>query len=521
MKCTVGIDFGTQSARAVLVSVETGETLHRVVAEYEHPLTADCLADGADYDKALMELMKGISEDPNSAEIVGIGVDATSLTLVPLAKDGSLLSSHTDAPLARVKLWKRHDADKYAIRALQLAKEYGEDFFVYSGNTVSSEWAIPKILETKMEAPEVYAMTDLTIDLSDYLVYRLTGNITRSATTFSYKCHWIKGKGFPGDDYMNALAPGFADEYKRLMRGDIMVPGEVAGMLTDEWRKILGAASQVTVAAGQPDGNTPPVGLGAVGEGDVTIVLGTSSVLMMQSSHDCAPDGLVGLAPDGAVPGMLCLECSSNCAGDMLNWFVENMVPEKDMAEAREKGISAHQLMVSRIEKPWENRLIALDWWNGSRCLPNDMHMAGTLIGMRLETRPEDIYLAMLQSMATDMRDMLELCCRNGASVGRIRAGGGMVGKNPLLMQQFADIFGRIIYATTNGETGALGSAIMGAVAAGVYANFEEACEKMAVGSFKRYDPDEAHCDDYEKLYARCHKARIEVARLQQELWEM
>ena len=520
MKCTIGIDFGTQSARAVLVNTATGETLHRVVAEYAHPLAPDCLVDGADYDDALLRLMQGISENENSKNIVGIGVDATSLTLLPLAADGSLLSAKTDAPLAKAKLWKRHDADKYARWALELAREMGENFTDYSGNTVSSEWAIPKILETRMEAPEVYAMTDIALDLCDYLVYRLTGNITRSATTFSYKCHWVKGKGFPGDDYMNALAPGFAGEYKHLMRGDIMMPGESAGMLTEEWRNILGAENPVAVAAGQPDGNTPPVGLGAVGEGDVTIVLGTSSVLMMQSSNECSPEGLVGLAPDGAVPGMMCLECSSNCAGDMLNWFVENMVPETDVAEARSRGISVHELMISRIKNPWENRLVALDWWNGSRCLPNDMHMAGTLIGMRLETRAHDIYLAMLQSMAVNMRAMLELCMRNGASLGRIRAGGGMVKKNPLLMQQFADIFGMEIYATTNDEAGALGSAILGAVAAGEFDSFEAACAHMAVDSFKLYKPDMERRDQYEKLFKRCNKVRTTVAGLQQDIWE-
>ena len=519
MKCTIGIDFGTQSARAVLVSVESGEVLRRVVAEYAHPLNADCLVDGADYDDALMRLMQGIAEDENSGEIVGIGVDATSLTLVPVAKDGRLVSEITDAPLAKVKLWKRHNADAYARRALELAKEYGEEFYKYSGDTVSSEWAIPKILETKIEAPDVYALTDLMIDLSDYLVYRLTGNITRSATTFSYKCHWIKGKGFPGDDYMNALAPGFADEYAYLMRGDIMVPGECAGMLTDEWKAVLGAKADVAVAAGQPDGNTPPVGLGAVKDGDVTVVLGTSSVLMMQSANECTYEGLVGLAPDGAVPGKLCLECSSNCAGDMLNWFVENMTTEEDAKQAREKGISVHELMVSRIKQPWNNKLIALDWWNGSRCLPNDMHMTGTIMGMRLETRSEDIYLALMQSMATDMRAMLELCCKNGGTARRIRAGGGMVKKNPLLVQQFADIFGMPIYATTNDEAGALGSAILGAVAAGQYDTCEAACDKMAVGGFKRYDPDAEHRDEYEKLFERCHKARVTVAQLQRELY--
>lgn len=520
MKCTIGIDFGTQSARAVLVSVETGEVLRRVVAEYAHPLTPDCLVDGADYDDALRRLMTGIAEDENSCDIVGIGVDATSLTLLPLDKNGVLLSELTDAPMARAKLWKRHDADPYARRALALAKEYGEDFFEYSGDTVSSEWAIPKILETRFEAPEVYAMTDITLDLCDYLVYRLTGNITRSATTFAYKCHWVKGRGFPGDDYMNALAPGFAAEYAHLMRGEIMVPGQRAGMLTGEWQQLLGAKTSISVAAGQPDGNTPPVGLGSVKDGDVTIVLGTSSVLMMQSADECSHEGLVGIAPDGAVPGMLCLECSSNCAGDMLGWFVENMANAKDAAEAKEKGISLHELMVSRIKEPWNSRLIALDWWNGSRCLPNDMHMAGTLMGMRLETRGEDIYLALLQSMATDMRAMLELCCASGGRVGRIRAGGGMVKKNPLLVQQFADIFGMPIYATTCDEAGALGSAILGAVAAGEFDSCEAACDSMAVSSFKRYDPDAAHRDEYEKLFARCNKARRTVAALQQELWE-
>jgi len=299
-----------------------------------------------------------------------------------------------------------------------------------------------------------------------------------------------------------------------------MVPGQRAGMLTDEWQQLLGAKTSISVAAGQPDGNTPPVGLGAVKDGDVTIVLGTSSVLMMQSADECSHEGLVGIAPDGAVPGMQCLECSSNCAGDMLGWFVDNIANAKDAAEAKEKGISLHELMVSRLKEPWNNRLIALDWWNGSRCLPNDMHMAGTLMGMRLETRGEDIYLALLQSMATDMRAMLELCCANGGRVGRIRAGGGMVKKNPLLVQQFADIFGMPIYATTCDEAGALGSAILGAVAAGEFDSCEAACDSMAVSSFKRYDPDAAHRDEYEKLFARCNKARRTVAALQQELWE-
>ena len=518
MKCSIGIDYGTQSARAILVNIETGEVLEHAVAEYTHPLSEDCLVDGADYDDALLRLMQAIAKNPNSRHVVGVAVDATTLTLVPLAQNGRLLSEVMDDPLAKVKLWCRHSAAAYADRALKLARDRGESFIHYTGDTISSEWMLPKLLETYYEAPAVFKQMDIAFDLCDYLTFRLTGNITRSAASLSYKCSWLKAAGFPSTDYLDALAPGFGAAYEYRMRGEIMVPGQRAGLLTDKWRSILGVEAPVAVAVGQPDGNTPSVGLGAIREGDVTIVLGTSSVLMMQVKEGCTPDGLLGIAPDGVVPGLTAMECGSNCAGEMLNWFVQNMLTAEDAEIAARQGISAHELLASRVSNPWNNRLIALDWWNGSRCAPCDLSLSGTLIGMRLDTRSHDIYLALLQSMATGMRDMLALCCQNGGRAGRIYAGGGIVKKNPLLMQQFANILGMPIAATTNSETGALGSAILAAVAAGEYPTPEEACDKMAVQDFLYYEPDMTHREDYKQLYERSHRARQVVAQLQHEL---
>lgn len=512
MKLTIGLDFGTQSARGVLVDAENGGIIKTAVAEYAHAIPDDCLVDGADYDAALEALLEELGR---SREIAGIGIDATALTLVPVAADGRLLSMHMpDAPQAKVKLWKRHTAQKYADMALEKAKEYGEKFLENTGSTVSSEWTIPKLIETREEAPDVWGNMDIALDLCDYLTWRLTGNITRSAASMCYKSCWTYEHGFPSDCYLDALAAGFADEYKYLMRGDILPPGACAGYLTKEWRDKLGITENVVVAAGQPDGNTPPVAMGAVHDGDVSLTVGTSMVMLVNTSRTVSMRGLIGAAPGGIVPGLTALECGQNCTGELLGWYVENMLPAAYAKEAEEKGISPHELLSEKVREPWSNKITACNWLSGSRCAPADLSLTGAFTGLTLASKPEDIYLALVQSLAVNTREMLDMCRENGADIRHIFAAGGVARKSPLLMQQFADITGMEIYVTDSDEASAFGSAVL-AAAAGVYGDIAAACARMCGCGVTVYKPDAGHRDDYEALYARSHGIRLKMAGLQ------
>lgn len=515
MKCTIGLDFGTQSARGVLVDADSGSIIQTAVAEYAHALTEDCLVDGEDYDMALEKLL---TELGNGREIAGIAVDATALTLVPVARDGRLLSANMpDEPHARVKLWKRHTAQKYADMALETARKHGEGFLRNTGDTISCEWTIPKLLETRYEAPDVWENMGIALDLCDYLTWRLTGNVTRSAASMCYKSCWTYENGFPSEGFLDALAPGFAGDYKRLMRGEILPPGEKAGELLNEWKEKLGIAGKAAVAAGQPDGNTPPVAMGAVHDGDVSLTIGTSMVMLVNSAGDAAMDGLIGAAPGGIVPGLTALECGQNCTGELLGWYVENMLPYAYVREAEAWGISAHELLAEKICVPWENRVVATNWLNGSRCAPSDMELTGAFSGITLDTRPEDIYLALVQSLAVSTREMLDMCRTNGAEIKRIYAAGGVARKSPMLMQQFADICGMEICVTGSGEASAYGSAVLAAVAAGIYKDIPAACDVMCRDGMTMYVPDGEHREEYEALYARCRRIRTRMAEMQHE----
>lgn len=511
MKCTVGLDFGTQSARGVLVNVENGAVMRRMTVEYAHALTDDALVDGADYDRALDELLMELV--PGN-DVAGIAIDATALTLVPIAADGRLLSEHLpDAMHARVKLWKRHDAQPQADRALELAREYGEAFLENTGGAISSEWTIPKLMETCEKASDVWENMDMALDLCDYLTWRLTGEVTRSAASMCYKSCWTAENGFPSEEYLDALEPGFGERYRYLMRGRVMYPGQKAGTLTAEWCEKLGATGDIAVAAGQPDGNTPPVAMGAVNDGDVSLTIGTSMVMLVNTSHLDGKDGLIGTAPGGIVPDLTAAECGQNCTGELLGWYVENMLPAAYAFEAERRGISPHDLLAEKVTEPWNNRAVACNWWNGSRCAPADLSLTGAVTGLTLASRPEDIYLTLVQSLAVNTREMLELCRANGAHVGRIFAAGGVAGKNALFMQQIADIAGMAVHVTLTEEASALGSAYLAAVATGIYKSPEAACSAMCGEGFRVYEPDGAHRAEYEELYIRCRRVRKAMAK--------
>lgn len=511
MKTVIGLDYGTQSARAVLADVSNGKILREHSVAYAHGVMEGSLASAQDYEDALMELMEAVTPAELRDTIVGICVDATSLTLVPVSEDGRVLSmipEYADREQAQIKLWKRHAAQKQADEALAKAQEMNERFLGRTGGAVSSEWMLPKLLEIRDEDPEIYEQVDIAFDLCEYLTWRLTGKLARSVGSMSYKGLWSWDLGFPSEAYLNALRPGFANEYAYKLRGEVFRPGQCIATVSEEMRKRFGLRDDVAVATGILDGHTALVAVGAMAAGDGALVVGTSNVLSIQTTFMCEMEGICGIALDGLTPGLYGIDSGQSGTGDMLEWYMKNSLPAEVLLEAKEKGISPHKVLEKRVSRPWESRVVVTDWFNGSRNAPCDLNLRGAMMGLSLDTKPEEIYLALLQAIVCGTREIIEQCAENGVHIDRLLATGGITGKNPLLMQEYANILNRTIDVAQVKEGPALGAAIFAAVAAGVYTNSIEAYEHMGVRDFVRYEPDMQHREEYEHLYRRNHALR-------------
>jgi len=511
MRLVVGIDFGTQSARCVLADAMTGEILHKASRSYPHGILPGDLASAADYDAVLMELLQEAAQEEYRDSIRGICVDATSYTLVPLDRTGEPLSYREgweEKSYAQIRLWKCHSAQKQADEALALAQKMNQPFLGRCGGSISCEWALPKLLEIRDEAPEIYAQMDLAMDLCEFLSYRLTGLVKRSAGAMGFKCLWARDLGFPEAEYLNALRPGFAREYRELLRGEVYRPGEALGCIRKELAQKLGLREDTVIACGVLDGHTALAASGALQAGDAVLVVGTSSVVSVHTDSLKEIPGICGIARDGLIAGLYGIDAGQCGSGDMLDWFIHHALPEEVERQALCEGISVHDLLARRVKEPWKGTVHVTDWWNGSRNVPCDLSLKGAMVGVTLDTRPEDIYLAMLKAIVCGTREIVERCEEWGIPIRHVRAMGGIAVKNPLLMQEYANILNRSIEVGDFMEGPALGSALFASVACGIHANLREAYEAMGVKRFTSYEPDQEHRYEYESYYRRNHALR-------------
>ena len=519
MQTVIGIDYGTQSARALLADTGTGEILYSYKMAYPHGVMNGDLASAEDYESVLLELLEHVTLPKYRRTVSGICVDATSLTLVPVGTNGKALSTCPEFAMrhhAQIKLWKCHEAQTQANEALALAKMMQEPFLKRTGGTISSEWTLPKLVKIRDEDPEVYEQIDLAMDLCEYLTFLLTGKLVRSTGSMSFKGLWAQDLGFPSSAYLDRFRNGFAKEYLSKMRGPVRAPGEKAGTLKRDLCKRLCLPEQVTVAAGVLDGHTSLVSLGALNEGDAALVLGTSNVLTIQTSRLIEIEGICGISKDGLTSGLYGIDSGQNCTGDMLEWFLKHALPEEEVRRAAGLGISLHESLLKQIDRPWENTLTAVDWWNGSRNAPCNLDLRGAILGMSLDTRPMHIYLALLQAIVCGTREILEACESRDVPVKRIFATGGIASKNPLLMQQYANLLNQNVYVGQTKEGPALGAAIFAAVSAGIYETLADAYCYMGVHDFVTYEPDMLHREAYEALYQRNHRIRQLIEKCDQ-----
>jgi len=506
MQTVIGIDYGTLEARAVLVDCADGKILCESKHIYESGIIGDSLASAKDYEKTLINLLEDICKNAEKECISAICVDATSCTIVPVDTNGIPLCYYpefSDNEHAYIKLWKRHTAMRQADEALKLALKMDEPFIKRTGNSLSCESMLPKILETRDMAPDVYLKTDAFLDLCDFLTFKLSGELCRNIGSMSMKSHWAEDIGFPSKAYLNALRSGFYSEYIHFLRGKVVRPGEKIGYLKEELCEHLGIKHRVAVSSGMIDGYTSVVALGALFPGDVSLAMGTSTVISLQTDRMIEIDGVCGVAKDIYSVGCYGIEAGQNCTGDMLGAYVQKYIGSNIEKEAEEQGKSIHSILCKKINEPWKCSLVSSDWWNGSRNVPCDLDAKGVIWGIRTDTKAEDVYLSLLQGIVCGTRAILEKCEKYGICVNRILATGGLAVKNQIIMQEYANILNKSVYVADVKEGSVFGSAIYASVAAGVYRDVNEASKNMSVKEFKEYRPDNEHRGEYENIYKR------------------
>jgi L-ribulokinase len=525
-KYAIGVDFGTESGRALLVDVATGEEIASAVHPYANGVIDErlpesgvrlkpdwALQDPNDYLEVFRHAIPAVlgQSGVDPADVIGIGIDFTACTVLPVKGDATplcFLPEYRNRPHAWVKLWKHHAAQPEANKLNETARRLGYDFLNRYGGKISSEWLVPKVMQILDEDPEIYSAADRIVEAADWVVWRLTGAETRNLTTAGYKGMWSKREGFPPKEFFKALDPRLETFVEEKLSLDIHELGQKAGELTAQAAQWTGLKAGTAVAVATADAHAGVPAATVTEPGRMVIIMGTSNCHMVLGEKEQLVPGICGYVEDGIIPGFVGYEAGQACVGDHFAWFTENCVPAAYQEAARQRGISIHQLLEERAAQlsPGESGLVALDWWNGNRSVLVDVDLTGVIVGMTLATRPEEIYRALIEATAYGTRMIVETFAANGVPVHEIVATGGLPDRNKLLMQIYADVTGRPIHVAGTTQGGAMGSAMHAAVAAGKaaggYDSFLEATKAMARLREEHYEPQQAAVAVYNRLYA-------------------
>ena len=524
-KYTIGVDFGTLSGRAILVDVHTGKELATDVLDYRHGVMEESLPNGnklppdwalqhpQDYldvvAKTIPQVIKKSGVSPN--DIIGIGIDFTACTILPVKEDGTplcFLEEFQDNPNAYVKLWKHHAAQDKANKLNEVAEATNQPWLQRYGGKISSEWFFPKVWQVLDESPEVYAGTRYFIEAADWMVWQLSGIHTRNAATAGYKAMWHKQDGYPDKSFFRALDPRLENVVQEKLDIPVTPIGERAGFITEKVSQITGLKVGTAVAIAHADAHNCLPAVKIDGPGKMLNIIGTSSCHMVLSKTEQLVPGICGVVEDGIIPGFFGYEAGQNCIGDQFSWFVDNCVPEVYKQASESEGKNIHSYLTERASrlKAGDSGLLALDWWNGNRSTLVDVDLTGVFIGLTLQTKPEEMYRALIESAAFGTRKIVETFRGNGVPVDEFYATGGISQKNPLIMQTYADVLDMPVKIGGTSQGPALASAIFGAVAAGSeaggYEDVFEAGRVMGKLDNKVYNPNPEYKEIYDYLYS-------------------
>ncbi|CAH1196010.1 Ribulokinase [Paenibacillus allorhizoplanae] len=531
-KYAIGVDYGTESGRAVLVDLSDGTEVADHVTPYPHNVIDEKLPVSGvklEYDWALQHpqdyidvltqsvpaVVRASGVDP--ADIIGLGIDFTACTMLPINKEGQPLCFEPALaanPHSWVKLWKHHAAQDEATLINEIAASRGEAFLPRYGGKISSEWMIAKVWQILNEAPEIYEQADRFLEATDWVVSQMTGQseIVRNSCTAGYKSIWHKQDGYPSQDFFQALDPRLVDVAETKLRGDVVALGTKAGELTAAMAERMGLVAGTAIAVGNVDAHAAVPGVGVVTPGKLVMAMGTSICHMLLGTEEKEVEGMCGVVEDGIIPGYLGYEAGQSAVGDIFAWYVEQGVPAYVEKAAAEEGINVHEWLERHASayKPGETGLLALDWWNGNRSVLVDTELNGLILGYSLLTKPEEIYRTLLEATAFGTRKIVDAFHSNGVEVEELYACGGLPQKNHLLMQIYADVTNREIKIADSKQTPALGAAMFGAVAAGAdkggYDSIVDAAKQMARVRKETFKPIAENVAVYEKLYQEYSK---------------
>lgn len=522
-KYSIGVDFGTESGRAVLVDISDGAEIATSVHKYANGVIDEklpgtnirlepdwALQDPNDYIEVFKRTIPAVLQQSgvNPADVIGLGVDFTACTILPTLKDGTplcFLPQYRNRPHAWIKLWKHHAAQPEANKLNQIAQDF--DFLDRYGGKISSEWFFPKAWQILDEDPEIYNAAERILEAADWVTWQLTGEEKRNSCTAGYKAIWSKREGFPPPAFFKALDPRMEKIVAEKLTADITPLGDKAGNLTAQAAQWTGLKPGTAVAIANVDAHVSVPAATVVEPGTMVAIMGTSTCHMVLSDKEKIVPGMCGYTEDGIIPGYFGYEAGQSCVGDHFAWFVENCVPEAYQQEAKSRGIDIHVLLEEKAAalKPGESGLLALDWWNGNRSVLVDVDLTGMIMGMNLLTKPEDMYRALIEATAYGTRVIVDAFKKHDVPINTFIATGGLPDRNRLLMQIYADVTGLEIRVTAAKQTPAVGSAMFGAVAAGKaaggYDSIQDASKKMAHLRADVYRPIPENQAVYEKLF--------------------
>jgi L-ribulokinase len=543
-KYTIGLDYGSDSVRSLIVNVENGEEVASVVFNYprwkkgmycdapanrfrQHP--KDYL-EGLEYTivEALKQAPAGVAEN-----VVGISVDTTGSTPIAVDEKGiplSLTPGFEENPNAMFVLWKDHTAVKEAAEINRLAKRWDVDFTQYEGGVYSSEWFWAKLLHVIREDAGVYRAAYSWVEHCDWIPAILTGNtnpktLKRSRCAAGHKAMWHEAfGGLPSEEFLTTLDPllaGLKDRlYKETYTCDVS-----AGNLTPEWAKKLGLSTDVVVGVGAFDAH-----LGAVGAEIepyyLSKVMGTSTCDMLIAPMDEVGhklvNGICGQVDGSIIPGMLGLEAGQSAFGDIYAWFkkilewpLENILAESDLIdeETKQKIISeTSDKIIAKLSEEAakipidESGIVALDWMNGRRTPDANQELKGAIAGLNLGSDAPRIFRALVEATAFGSRAINDRFISEGIRIDGVIALGGVAKKSPFVMQIVADVLDMPIKIARSEQACALGSAMAAAVVAGVHADTSEAQKKMGGGIETVYYPIPENVEKYKALYEKYKK---------------
>ena len=519
-KYSMGIDFGTLSARAVIVDINTKEEIMASVSEYKHAVISETFINGEklppdsalqhpqDYLDSLYFVIKDSIEKSgvNPCDIIGVGVDFTASTILPVTLDGTplcFLDEYRENPNAYVKLWKDHTAQKEADRINALAKELNSDWIKRYGGTISCEWLFPKILYILNHDEKLYNDTQRFIEAGDWIVWKLTGKESHSVCTTGFKAMWSEENGYPDKEFLEKLDSRLCDIARTKLSCDISKLSKKAGTITEEIEALTGLKAGTPVMPAFIDAHAALPALGITNPGELLMIIGTSSCHILLGDKPISVPGISGYVKDGIVDGLYAFEAGQSCVGDSFDWFIKNCVPQKYFDEAKEMGVNIHKLLREKAKKlsPGSNGLIALDWWNGNRTPYVNGNLTGVVVGMDIHTLPEEIYRALIETTAYGTRTIIEIYEQNGIKIEKLYATGGIAEKDELLMQIYADVTGREIYLSGTSQGCAYGSAVLGAVNERGYKDLKEASQNMKKIKDLSYKPNMENKEKYDSLF--------------------